>query len=56
MKYALNIDRDGRVLSVTYKEFASEGMPIVDNLPAENMADYRYINNEFIFLIKKVNY
>ena len=49
MKYALNIDRDGRVLSVTYKEFASEGMPIVDNLPAENMADYRYINNEFIF-------
>lgn len=49
MKYALNIDEDGRILSVTYEEFASDGMPIVEELLDADMADYRYVNNEYVY-------
>lgn len=49
MRYALNIDEDGRILSVTYEEFASDGMPIVEELLDADMADYRYVNNEYVY-------
>lgn len=49
MKYALNIDENGRILSVTYEEFASDGMPIVEELLDADMADYRYIDNEYVY-------
>lgn len=49
MKYALNLSEDKRILSVTYEEFATKYMPLVDELPEGNVCDYLYINNEYIF-------
>lgn len=48
-KYALNLDADGRILSVTYESYAVVGMPIVNTLPDNDIADYKYINGEFIY-------
>ena len=48
MRYALNLGEDGRVLSVTYEEYATEDMPLVDVIPDGNIADYRYVDGEFI--------
>lgn len=48
-KYALNLDADGRILSATYKSYAATGMPIVNTLPHNDIADYKYINGEFIY-------
>nr|DAE00120.1 MAG TPA: hypothetical protein [Siphoviridae sp. ctTBR23] len=48
-KYALNLDTDGRILSVTYEEYATKSMPITDTLLDNNIADYKYINGEFIY-------
>ena len=49
MTYALNLAEDGRVLSVTFEEFAVEGMPIVDSIPEGDASQYRYENGEFIY-------
>ena len=49
MKYALNIDTDGRIYSATYEKYAVEGMPIVDMLPDGDITDYQYINNKYIY-------
>jgi hypothetical protein len=49
MRYALSVDKDGRILSVTYEEFASNGMQIVEKLPDADLSDYLYIDNEFVF-------
>lgn len=49
MTYALNLAEDGRVLSVTFEEFAVEGMPIVDSIPEGDVSQYRYENGEFIY-------
>lgn len=48
MKYALNLANDGRILSVTYEKYAPDGV-IVDELPEGNVADYRYVNGEFVY-------
>ena len=48
-KYALNLDADGRILSVTYELYAVTGMPIVNTLPDNDITDYKYINGEFIY-------
>ena len=48
MRYALNLGKDGRVLSVTYEKYATEDMPLVDSIPEGNVADYRYVDGEFI--------
>lgn len=48
MRYALNLGEDGRVLSVTYEEFATEEMPLVDSIPEDDISDYRYVDGEFI--------
>lgn len=48
-KYALNLAEDGRILSATYEEFATEGMPIVDELPDGNIADYLYADGEYVY-------
>ena len=48
-KYALNLAEDGRILSSTYEEYASEGMPIVDNLPEGDIANYRYVDGEYVY-------
>lgn len=48
MKYALNLAENGRILSVTYEKYAPYGV-IVDELPEGNVADYRYVNGEFVY-------
>ena len=49
MKYALNIAADGRILSATYERFASDTAVLVDTLPEGNIAEYLYINNDYVY-------
>ena len=49
MKYALYLDETKRIQYVTYKEYAVEGMPLVDSFPEDNLLDYQYINGEYIY-------
>lgn len=49
MKYALNLADDGRILSATYEEFAVAGMPIVDELPEGDIANYRYVDDQYVY-------
>ena len=48
MKYALNLAEDGRILSATYEEFAPADAPLVDELPEGNIADYRYVDGDYV--------
>lgn len=47
--YALNLDQDGRILSVTYDQYAPKEQPRVDTLPVGDTYDYRYIDGEYIY-------
>lgn len=49
MKYALNLADDGRILSVTYEEYAPDDAVLVDELPEGNVADYCYVNGEYVY-------
>lgn len=49
MRYALNLAEDGRILSVTYEKYAPADAPLVDELPEGNVADYRYVDGEYIY-------
>lgn len=49
MKYALNLAEDGRILSVTYEKYAPKDAVLVDYLPEGNVADYIFVNGEFIY-------
>lgn len=49
MRYVLNIKEDGQILSATYKEYATENMILVDELPEGNIADYKYIDGEYVY-------
>lgn len=46
--FALNLAEDGRVLAVTYEEYATEEMPLVDSIPEGNVSDYRYVDGKFV--------
>lgn len=46
--YALNLGPDGRVLSATLSQFAPEGQPRVEALPAGDLSEYRYGEDGFI--------
>lgn len=48
-KYALNLADDKRILSATYEEYATEGMPIVEALPEGNISDYLYVDGEYVY-------
>lgn len=48
MKYALNLDVNSRILSVTFEKYAPKDAVKVDYLPEGNIADYKYINGEFV--------
>ena len=48
MKYALNLDTDGRILSATYEEYAADNAVLVDVLPDGDISDYLYINGEYV--------
>jgi hypothetical protein len=48
MKYALNLNEEGRILSATFEKYAAENMTVVDSLPEGNISDYIYRNGEYI--------
>lgn len=48
MKYALNLADDGRILSVTYEQFATEGAVLVDALPEGDVSEYLYIDGQYV--------
>lgn len=47
--YALNLGTDGRILSATFLEYASDDMPIVEQLPSGDIANYKYIDSKYIY-------
>ena len=49
MKYALILAEDGRILSVTYEKYAPKDAVLVDELPEGNVANYRYVNGEYVY-------
>lgn len=46
--YALDLDTDGRILSVTYPRFAPADAVTVEALPEGDVSEYRYVGGEFI--------
>lgn len=46
--YALNLAKDGRILSATYPRYAPNAV-IVDILPDGDISDYRYENGEYVY-------
>ena len=48
MKFALNVAEDGRVLSVTYPEYAPEDALLVDEIPDGDVSDYIYKDGKFV--------
>ena len=49
MKYALNLNSDNRILSATFEKYASIDAILVDTLPEDNISDYLYIDNKYIY-------
>ena len=49
MKYALNLETDGRILSATYEEYASPDAILVDKLPEGNIYEYRYVDGKYVY-------
>lgn len=47
--YALNLDTDNRILSVTLDQYAPAEQPRVETIPEDNVTDYKYIDNEFVY-------
>lgn len=48
MKYALNLDGDGRVLSVTFPRYAPADAVTVAALPEGDIHAYRYVDGTFV--------
>lgn len=48
MNFALNLAEDGRILSVTFEKYAPDDAVVVDEFPEGNVADYRYVDGEFV--------
>ena len=49
MKYALNLNEENRILSVTFDEYAPTDQPRVDELPEGDVSNYLYVDGEFIY-------
>lgn len=49
MSHALKLAPNGRILSVTKPQYAPASQPRVESIPAGNIADYLYVNGEFIY-------
>lgn len=47
--YALNLSEDGRIMSVTYDEYAPSEQPREDTLPDGDVNDYRYVDGEYVY-------
>jgi hypothetical protein len=48
MKYALSLAEDGRILSATFEQFATEATVLVDALPEGDISDYRYVDGQYV--------
>ena len=46
--YALNLAEDGRILSVTYEQYAAPGQPIVDALPDWDVTEFKFEKGKYI--------
>ena len=46
--YALNLNEENRILSVTFDKYAPDTHPRVEELPEGNIADYLYVDGEFV--------
>ena len=49
MMYALNLDKDNRILSVTLDQYAPASQPRVGTLPEGDVNDYLYANGEYVY-------
>lgn len=49
MKYALNLDSDGRVLSVTYARYAAANSVLVEEIPEDDITQYIYVEGKLEF-------
>lgn len=49
MRYALNLADNGRILSVTYEQYAAPGQPIVDTLPDGNVGDWKFVGGQYVY-------
>lgn len=51
MKYALNLADDNRILSacLVFENGNYDGMPLVDELPEGNIADYLYQDSQYVY-------
>ena len=49
MMYALNLNEDNRILSVTFDQFAPKSQPRVEQLPDGDVNDYLYVNCEYVY-------
>ena len=47
--YALNLADDGRILSVTFEQYAAPGMPIVDNIPDGNVNNWKFVDGQYVY-------
>ena len=48
MKYALNLDGDGRVLSATFAKYASENAVEVDELPEGDVNGFLFVGGKLV--------
>ena len=48
MRYALNLNNYGRILSVTFEKYATEDMVLVDTLPEGDISEYIYQDGKYI--------
>ena len=48
-RYALHLAEDGRILSATYERFAAKDAVLVDALPEGSLADYRYVDGQYLW-------
>lgn len=55
MKYTLNLDEDGRILSATEDQYGAEWQPRVTELPTgdtaeeKDISNYRYIDGGYVY-------
>lgn len=47
--YALNLDENNRILSVTYDQYAPPSQARTESLPDGDISDYRYIAGKYIY-------
>ena len=47
--YAINLDKEGRILRATISGYADAESIIIDQLPDGDITDYKYVDGEYIY-------